>query len=173
MKILIVLILLYSNLFSLEDYQEDNIRFSYNIGRYIKAKDGMTFENTLASIIYTESSAGKFIIGDKDKRLKNCSLGPYQIRLKTAKWIINKDKFLYRHFNKFSDDRLVTLLLTKREFGALIAGSLLKYWYNTALDRNIKHPWFYAVSRYNGGVHNYKYVNRIRKNIKIIRRILR
>jgi len=174
-KIFISLLLVISLSYSFDKDQMDIIRKSYNIGKLIKAKDGMTFENTLASISFTESSAGKYIIGDKfTKHLKDSSLGVYQIRLKTAKWLIKSDPWLRKNFTYLlkDDNRLISMILRREEFGALLAGHLLKIWYNYALKKDIKNPWFYAVSRYNGGVHNTVYVARIRKNIKLIKKII-
>jgi len=170
LSILLASSILLSDTFSKE--QISVIRKSYNIGKQFKARDGMTFENTLASLVFTESSAGKFVVGDRHNFIENCSLGYYQIRLDTAKWIIKKDSFLRRHFKDLRDDRIISLLLTNQEFGALISGTLLKFWYNYALSMNIKKPWEYAVSRYNGGIHNIKYINRIRKNMKKIKDVL-
>jgi len=145
MKI-IVSILLASSLLLSDTFSKGQIsviRKSYNIGKQFKARDGMTFENTLASLVFTESSAGKFVVGDRHNFIENCSLGYYQIRLKTAKWIIKKK-----------------------------INSYLKFWYNYALSMNIKKPWRYSVSRYNGGVNNIKYINRIRRNMKKIKGLL-
>ena len=169
--LLVLLISLYieaSEFFN--ESQAYNIKRAYKIGKQIKADNGLTFENTLASIIFSESSAGKFILGDKDKYIRNCSLGPYQIRLSTAKWIIKKDPFLRKYFGGIkNEDTLITMLLTKTDFGALVSGRLLRFWYNYALHKGVKKPWDYAVSRYNGGIHNKKYVSKIRRNMKVIR----
>jgi hypothetical protein len=181
LKVLLTLVLVFSVSYGsygsvFNDSQKHIIRKSYNIGKLIKAKDGMTFEHTLSSIAFTESSAGKYIIGDKfSKKLKDASLGVYQIRLETAKFIIKRDKFLNKHFKYLlkDNDALISMLLREEDFGALVAGHLLKFWYEYALRKGVKNPWFYAVSRYNGGTKNVKYVNRIRKNMKVTKRLIK
>jgi len=80
---------------ALSDIQKEKIKIAYEVGKTIKAKDGMTFENTLPSIMGQESSWGTNNLGDKwDKngRLKSLydsSLGNFQIKLSTAKITIN------------------------------------------------------------------------------------
>ena len=173
MKVILLALLCFSLSFGFTNNQKRIIRQSYNIGKLIKAKDGMTFENSLASIVFTESSAGKYVVGDRfSKHLRDASLGAFQIRIKTAKWIIKKDKFCNKHF-KFlleDEDALITYLLTKPRFGAIIAGFFLKISYEYALRKGIENPWEYAISRYNGGDKNYKYINRVKKNIKLLKR---
>ena len=173
MKVILLLLLYFSLSFGFTSYQKSIIRDAYNIGKLIKAKNGMTFENSLASIVFTESSAGKYIVGDRfSKYLRDASLGPFQIRVKTAKWIIKTDKFCNKHFKWLlkDEDVLITYLLTKPKFGAILAGTYLKIYYNVGLKRGYQNPWEYAISRYNGGNKNYKYIKRVRKNMKMLRR---
>jgi hypothetical protein len=173
LKVILSLLLCFSLSFGFTSYQKSIIRQSYNIGKLIKAKDGMTFENSLASIVFTESSGGKYIVGDRfSKHLRDASLGPFQIRIKTAKWIIKKDKFCNKYFGWLlkDEDALITYLLTKPKFSTILAGTYLKIYYNIALKRGYQNPWQYAISKYNGGSKNYKYINRVRGNIKLLRR---
>ena len=153
--------------------QKDNLNIAYNIGKQISAKDGMTFENTLRSIAFTESSAGENIIGDRHwtRQLSKASLGTYQVRVMTAKEVIKKDKFMNKHFSYLleDEDKLIRMLLEENEFGALVAGHYLKMNYNYAVKKGID-PYFYTVSRYNGGSNNTVYVERIRNNIKKIKK---
>jgi len=175
MKILLPL-LIASSLFGISGSQSKVIKDSFNIGKQIRAKDGMTFGYTLASIALTESSAGKNIIGDMmTKHLRDGSLGTYQIRLVTAREIIKKDKYCNEHFKHLlkNEKRLLTMLLTSNDFGAILAGTYLKMSYNNALRvQKDNGPYFHAVSRYNGGSNNHKYVQRVRKNMKIIKKEL-
>jgi hypothetical protein len=104
MKYLITLILTTKLLFGLNQDQIRNMKIAYKVGKTIKAKDGTTFENTLASIMGAESSWGEEVIGDKyDKngRLKSVyesSLGGFQIKLSTAKLTIRKYPHLMKKY---------------------------------------------------------------------------
>ena len=120
MKI-ILLILLSLPLMGLSDIQKDKIKISYKIGKSIKAKDGMTFENTLPSIMGQESSWGSVNIGDRFsetgrlKSLYDSSLGNFQIKLSTAKitinmypklkkkygYLVNNGKSTYKEYQKY------------------------------------------------------------------------
>jgi len=157
--------------------QEQVIKESYNIGKQIKAKDGMTFEWALTAIGMTESSSGRNIIGDEhhSKKLKKASLGVYQVRFDTAKEIIKKDKRMNRYYSflllKKNENRLVTLLLTNSKFSGMLAASYLKMNYNAALKKKLAKPYFHAISRYNGGNKNYAYYDRVMKNMKLIKRL--
>ena len=53
-----LLIFSFSSLMALSNVQKKKIIIAYHIGKNIKAKDGMTFENTLPSIMGQESSWG-------------------------------------------------------------------------------------------------------------------
>ena len=103
-KILILSIFVSVNLFALTNIQKAKIKTAYNIGKTIKAPDGMTFENTLPSIMGQESSWGKANIGDKYdnsgrlKSLYDSSLGNFQIKLSTAKITILKFPYLYKKY---------------------------------------------------------------------------
>jgi hypothetical protein len=114
------LILASTHLIALSDIQKYKIRIAYEIGKTIKAKDGITFENTLPSIMGQESSWGIINIGDKFdetgrlKSLYDSSLGNFQIKLSTAKLtilkypnlrkkyghMVNKDKSTYKDYQK-------------------------------------------------------------------------
>ena len=74
------------------------------------------------------------------------------------------------HFKYLLKDEqaLISMLLSKSKFGALVAGTYLKMNYNHALKTN-KTPYFYCVSRYNGGSFNNAYVSRVRSNMRLIR----
>ena len=176
MRLLILPLLVTSVIGSMfSNDQKIILQEAYSIGKQVKVKN-MSFENTLRSIAFTESSAGRYIIGDEHitKDLKKASLGVYQVRLETAKEVIKKDPFMNKYFKYLlKDDRaLVSMLLSKSKFGALVAVSYLKMNYKTALRRGHHTPWEYTVSRYNGGSKNYIYINKIRKNMKLLKREL-
>lgn len=101
LKMTMIVILAVSTAYGLDNSQKHKIKVAYNIGKIIKAKDGMTFENGLPSIMGQESSFGIYVVGDKweNGRLKSLydsSLGNFQIKLSTAKLTIKK----YPHLRK-------------------------------------------------------------------------
>ena len=95
---MIISLILTTSLFiggtNLNQTQIQKINITYKIGKSIEV-NGMNFAYTLPSIMGVESSFGKIIIGDqysngKLKSLYQSSLGPFQIRLETAKLVIQK-----------------------------------------------------------------------------------
>jgi len=108
--ILIAQAILVTGLFALNVDQTNKVKIAYAVGKTIKAKNGMTFEHTLPSIMGQESSWGVYVIGDKwDKngRLKSVymsSLGNFQIKLSTAKLTIRKYPHLMKKYGKLLYD---------------------------------------------------------------------
>jgi hypothetical protein len=125
----------------------------------------------------TESSSGRNIIGDEhySKKLKKASLGVYQVRFDTAIFIIQRDKLMNQYYSFLleskNEQRLITLLLTNSKFSGMLAATYLKMNYNYALKKGMKNPYFYAISRYNGGAHNTPYYKRVMKNMRMIKRL--
>ena len=106
-KILLLVLIsssLYSSTYKFSDEQKTKIKDTYNIGKNITMKDGMTVGNTLCGIMGQESTWGINIIGDKyykNGKLKSLylsSLGPFQIKLSTAKITIRKFDKLYKKY---------------------------------------------------------------------------
>lgn len=99
------MVLLSTLSFGLTDEQLNKIQIAYNVGKSIKAKDGMTFERGLPSVMGQESSFGVYVVGDKweeDGRLKSLyesSLGNMQIKLSTAKLTIKQFPELRKKYN--------------------------------------------------------------------------
>jgi len=83
-------------LFALSTFQKNVLLTAYKIGNQYRAIDGHKFNDTICAIILTESSAGKFLIGDnyfqngKEKPFLLKSLGVGQVRLETAILVIKK-----------------------------------------------------------------------------------
>lgn len=95
------------------------------------------------------------------KQLKSGSLGPFQVRVNTAKYVIQEMKLSqYAHLLK-SDTAIIDRLLKDPEFGATMAAGYLKINYKEAEQAGVKDPWWRSVSRYNGGNHNTTYVRHI------------
>lgn len=101
----------------------------------------------------------------KTKELGNTAVGAFQVQKQTAKRVI-KEMGLeqYKHLLE-NDAVLIKKLALDARFGALIAVNYLKLNYEHAKRRNISDPWFYAVSKYNGGSKNHTYVNLIKSKM--------
>ena len=156
--------------FGVTNKQIENLQLAYKIGKITKAKDGMTFENTLAGIMLTESSARNHRVGDKEKYLVNCSLGIMQVRVQTARYVAKRVQML-SWVDSLSNKRIAHLLLHNAEFSCMIASQYLKLNYNLALKKGYKNPLYRAISRYNGGWNNTEYYERVKKNSKLAKRL--
>ena len=101
----------------------------------------------------------------KTKELGNTAVGAFQVKMQTAKRVI-KEMGLeqYKHLLD-NDTALIKKLALDARFSALIAVNYLKLNYEHAKRRNIADPWFYAVSKYNGGSKNFTYVNLIKSKM--------
>lgn len=101
----------------------------------------------------------------KTKELGNTAVGAFQVQMQTAKRVI-KEMGLeqYKHLLD-NDAALIKKLALDARFSALIAVNYLKLNYEHAKSRNIADPWFYAVSKYNGGSKNHTYVNLIKSKM--------
>ena len=94
------------------------------------------------------------------------------IGLKTKRWVqrnIRYYKAKLRKYRKYykKDNLLASTLLSDLKFNTLIALYYLKMNYEIAKQKGFKHPWRVAISRYNGGNYNPKYLRKIEKNLKI------
>lgn len=101
---ILILLITSTTASGLTQTQIEKINIASAIGKTIIAKDGMTFETALPSIMGQESSWGVFVVGDKwdrNGKLKSLymsSLGNFQIKLSTAKLTIKKYPKLYRKY---------------------------------------------------------------------------
>ena len=98
--------MLVTNLFGLSVKQIEILKKANQIGSMLEANDGHKFGDTLPSIIMTESSAGKYVIGDnyyngKEKAFLDKSLGVGQIKLETAIHMIILYPKHYIYFKKY------------------------------------------------------------------------
>lgn len=184
--------ILFVLLFALNIYADDFIKLSnekldllqtaYDIGNIVKADDGMSFGQTLASVMITESSVVLGTIGDKFKEngklkpLKDSSLGAFQIKVPTAKRVITENPILLKNYSNLllpkNENLLIDKLLGNVKFSALIAAYYLKMGYEEAISRGMSNPYFRAVSRYNGGWSNEPYFNGVKENLKTIRKLI-
>jgi len=92
----IIIVLFSIPLFALSPIQNNILKMAYKTASQYKAKDGHIFNDTICSILLTESSAGRYLIGDnyftngKEKPFLLKSLGVGQVRLETAIELIKK-----------------------------------------------------------------------------------
>jgi hypothetical protein len=169
-----IFMLFTNNLFAFDETQIKLAKKIYNIGKTFKTADGMTIEKTLAAISLRESSLGKYVLGDKKsngefKPLKEMSLGPFQMRLFTAKEIIKENKLKEYYQYLKNNTALINKLITDVEFGAKLSAYYFIKNYNEALRRGMSRPYFRAVSRHNGGWNNKPYFSALMKNMRSIK----
>lgn len=176
LQLILVLFAFSTNLFGFDNHQLALAEKIYNIGKTFQTVDGMTIEKTLTAISLRESSLGKFVLGDKKengefKPLKEMSLGPFQIRVFTAKEIIrdNKIEEYYKYLE--NDTALINKLITDVEFGAKLSGHYFIKNYNEAVKRGMSRPYYRAISRHNGGWNNKPYFSALMKNLRTIRKL--
>jgi hypothetical protein len=184
MKILITLVMLTSLVFGLEQSQIDRIKMAYSIGKNIKADDGMTFENTLPSMMGVESTFGIEIIGDKydnNGKLKSVyesSLGAFQIKLSTAKITIRKYNHLYRKYKHLLyDGKSIYLKYEKNKkkmdyYDSVLKNSKWRKRYDNGEVKAIQ-TFAWATREYNKHVkiHN-SLLKKARKDTRLINKLL-
>jgi len=139
-----------------------------DIAKTLPDRHGETYENTLSAICLTESSAGVNIIGDhrKGNALSKASLGALQIRVKTARYIAKNTASL-KWLLKYSDEHIANRLLTDLNLSAQIAANYI------IMLKHARHDYLKVISGYNGGFVNFPYYNRVMKNMKIVRSLIR
>jgi hypothetical protein len=174
---LFLLTLIVTNSFSdiLNDRQKNVLNTVREVARTMPDITGETYENTIAAICLTESSAGKEVIGDlkpgKDSVLK-ASLGVLQVQIGTARYVSKKVKSL-AFIKNWSDKKLANKLLTDVRFSAKIALNYFLINKNRFYIRGYKDSYFKAISLYNGGLKNYPYYKRVKKNYKLVEKLIK
>lgn len=168
----------------LSSNQLKKIQDVYNIGKSIKASDGMTFEKGLTSMMGQESSWGIEVIGDKyDKngKLKSVyesSLGNFQIKLSTAKLTIKKFPHLrkkYKYLVYEGDSIYLKYEKNKAKmdyYQSILDSKTWRKRYNLGQEKAIK-TLSWATRNYNKHVkiHN-ELVNKARKDTRLINKLL-
>jgi len=142
-KVLLLFILLSSFVFGkLNQYQIKLLQTVYDEAKKYKAIDGHVFNDTLCAIYLTESSAGIDVIGDnvdlrtgKIRTLFESSIGPGQIRLATALFVMNhfpdefKDYSYLMHDDIYAYKKYVIYLKNIDKFEDIIKRYRSKYPY--------------------------------------------
>lgn len=162
-RLFLLISLLTLQIFALSAEQLKVLQTVRDVARTIPDYTGETYENTLAAICLTESSAGKNIIGDFKKGIviTKASLGTMQIQVATARHVAKRVKTL-SWLNKLSDAEIANKLLTDIKTSAQISA-----YYLTLLKKKRKH-YFNMVSGYNGGMVNNPYFRRVMKNMELL-----
>ncbi len=160
--------LLSLQLFALTPEQIKVLQTIRDVARTIPDYTGETYENTLAAICLTESSAGKNIIGDFKKGIviTKASLGTMQIQVATARYVSKHIEEL-AWLDKLSDAQIANKLLTDVRTSAQISA-----YYLTILKKKRKH-YFNVISGYNGGMVNNPYYQRVMKNIALVQKYVK
>lgn len=148
--------------------QIKNLQIVRDVARAYPDFRGETYENTLAAICITESSAGRDLIGDfkAGTDITKASLGAMQIQVRTAKYIASQFKTL-RWVNRLNDANIANLLIRDIRFSAKIAAHYLKYL------KKKRGKYFYVVSGYNGGWKNKKYYTKVVQNMTYVKKLVK
>ena len=167
-KLFITFSLLTLQVFALTSEQLKVLQTVRDVARTIPDYKGETYENTLAAICLTESSAGKNIIGDFKKGIiiTKASLGTMQIQVATARYIAKRIKTL-KWINTLSDAQIANKLLTDVKTSAQISA-----YYLTILKKS-RHHYFNMISGYNGGMSNSPYYKRVMKNMQLLNKYVK
>jgi len=157
-----------TSLFAVSKEQLKVLQSVRDVAKTISDPSGETYENTLSAICLTESSAGRDLIGDFNKGtpITKASLGVMQIQVSTARYVSEKSEEL-EWLKYISDAQLANKLISDIKLSVQIAASyilLLKQ------QRNI---YFNVVSGYNGGMNNHRYYNKVMKNMKLVKKLLK
>lgn len=145
----------------LKNDQEKIKKLAKSVGSKICASNNLCFGDTLQNIAFIESNYGNKKISKRSKNISNYSLGTFQIKPSTAVEVIQKaDLYQYKYLSK---QQIIHKLKNDDNFSALIAGSYLRLNYEIGINRKIKNPYRFAISRYNGGNNNKKYIEKINK----------
>ncbi len=168
-KILIGIALLTSFSFAvdLNKKQIENLNTIRDIAKQMPNKQGKTFEDTISAISLVESAAGtedmNFNVEDKRVNLNDSSVGVLQVKVSTARELSDRQE-KYKYLKSKTDKEIATMLLKDIKFNTEFAIDYFIYNYDRFKDDN----YFKAISLYNGGIHNYKYVGKILNSLKII-----
>lgn len=147
--------------------QISNLKIGHEIGSLMIAKDGLSFEKTICSIILTESSANNRLVGDSGK-----SFGLMQVQVATVREVAKKVPTL-RWLKAIGDKQVKRMLVNNNIFNVLIGSNYLRLNYNLSLKRGYENPYFKTISRYNGGWYNTGYFKRVMVNMKKIQMLIK
>ena len=165
MKKLIIGLALTSSLFGFSPKQKEIARIIYQEWSKVEIH-GKSYPSWGVAIGCTESSLGANLIGDMDSQVVDASLGIMQNRIKTVRFMAEKFKEL-AWLNKLSDKQLVNQMLTNHRLNVRINAYFFKWNFETYGSHRA------AVSCQNGGKNNVPYINRVKKNLKRVRTLIK
>jgi hypothetical protein len=168
LRFLSILFVAFISLSAVTSEQLQVLQTIRDVARTIPDQRGVTYENTLSAICITESSAGRDLIGDFKKGIEitKASLGVLQIQVATARYVSQRVKSL-RWLNDLSDGEIANRLLTDVELSARIGAHYL------VLLRHQRGKYMNTVSGYNGGMTNRPYYNRVMRNMKLVKQLVK
>lgn len=87
-------------------------------------------------------------------------------KLKVKKWVYNEYNWSMKKLEKYKldmlkDNNIMNLLLTDLSFSIEISNNWLIFNYEQAIKKHMPHPYLRAISAYNGGWYNYKYIKKV------------
>ena len=135
------------------------------IASTIKDQHGVSYEKVISAISMTESCMGKHLVGDmplNSTDLTKASLGIMQVRLSTARFVGHSVPE-FNYISKLSNVQLASLLLSNPTFNIKVGTSYF------ILNKNKYGSLYKAISTYNGGLDNYRYVSAVLSNLKLLK----
>ena len=106
----------------------------------------------VCAIMLNETSAKTHYVGDKFLKKFHRSYGIMQVRLSTAKFLINY--YNLKEFKNFSDEIILSKLIFDKNFNILMANLFFKYLYN-----KYNHNLEKTVIAYNSGYYDPKNIS--------------
>jgi len=165
MKKFITAFTLTASLFAFSPKQKEIARIIYREWSAVEIH-GKVYPSWGIAIGLTESSLGANLIGDMDSQVVEASLGIMQNRVQTVRFMARKFKEL-AWLNNLSDEQIVNKMLTNPRLNARVNAYFFKWNYETYGSHRA------AVSGQNGGTNNIPYINRVKKNLKLVRPLIK
>lgn len=155
---LISFLLITSYLFALSQEQKQNLRIVHD-----EASKWTNFPTTIAAQCLVESSGGKKgeLVGKYDTKPTTQSLGALQFLVPTVRFLITKYPKTLKYIKHLTDYEIAIKLLKDIRFNAKLAALHFEYY-------NKRVGYFKAISIFNGGFNNRKYVRKVNRAKKLI-----
>lgn len=167
MKFFMLISLIFSLSFGeeiLTEKQREVLMTVRNVAKMVPSVEGKTYQDALTAICLSESSAGRDLVGDVKPGMAEHkgSLGIMQMKVSTAREVARNHKKL-KFITLWTDRQLATQLKHNQQFAALMA----TYYFIGNLNHH--GTVFKAISRYNGGLNNWKYVQKVNNNLRLVK----
>lgn len=108
--------------------------------------EAIGWPETIQGIGYVESKLGRYIYGPPAKTLEDRYFGPYQIKISTVKYILER---IQKVPNTYTDEQIMVKLLVDYIWSTQLATDYFGYLMHKF--RNYPEPWKHAVLAYNRG----------------------